>query len=51
MERLNFNKKSENTNYSTVNACGLAFLSHFQLPGLLSNPTLSPYGLTSGNLG
>jgi len=23
--RLNFNKKSENKNYSTVNACGLAF--------------------------
>jgi hypothetical protein len=36
ISRLFFDQKSENTNYSAVNACGLAFLSSFKL----SNPTL-----------
>jgi hypothetical protein len=32
-----FNEKYENTNYSTVNTCGLAIFSNFQLHWFFSN--------------
>ena len=34
---MNFNEKSEKTNYSTLNACGLAIFSNFYLHWLFSN--------------